>query len=901
MKFAVLVSAAAVSILSPLDTVHAVEKSWNAPAIGGRGPHAIQGECPRFSYLAGLDLRVGHDVDQVAAICREWPADGSPGALTHLPVAGGGGGEPVRFLCPESEPYVRQLKIAARGKDRLLVNRLEMWCSTMERGGSPPIDQFNHFVYESITYDRERAQFEPVYRPEAQQCPRAMAVAGIHGTYGHMVDALGISCRQREPLPRYNQLAVGGRAAATASTAPAASVRTPPTISGEVAPRSSTAPAQPNARPNLPAESASSAGARSPADSRGIIIVGGRSASTPATQVLSPATRSTTLAAPARSQAAAASGAPLQPGATPIAGSPTAAGDLRGKDHYICRGNADGTRLPTAHYGSEGPQTAVYIAYVAGDPARPALSKDPVSLEPGVCGIVGKPWGASATKVLTLKLPNAGARAAIERVIVDLQQPGNYYEFIVDETGPRDLVVERFAPVTPNVAATPGKCRDGSPRPADGVCLGTQPSAVVGGDEIPNAEIEKMGLVRVLGDGYCSGSLLRNDWVLTAAHCIEVSGGPPYQNLRPDQVKVNSGWLSQRSIGRRDNQRDVVEIHSFRPNDVAILKLARPMQVSNRTHGFVAPLRRQATYRELLRSEVTFVGSGTSAFAQAWQVEGLTLQERSRMDMKYRRATGIYSMAQHERLWVSLGNGSGAGGDSGGPSYVGGKVVAVHSVCSNSCLEGRSCASPDAWRWSKETGACGDAPIGPELGKIDALIRASIAPAAPPMSVQPQPNGNVLYVNPTIPGEDGQNHYLDGCQQPGVDCAGEKAAAAFCARQSPTRSAALEFVTRRGAGASALISSGQVCFGPGCGAISHVLCGSPSLANGGPLNGRPGDQAEAKKSLVNPGGTATPAAPNNPGGALEAKKPDPRAKIIEEAASGRTPGGASQRKPPGTR
>jgi hypothetical protein len=328
----------------------AAEREWRAPAIGGEGPHSIRGECPRFSYLAGLDLRGGHDIDAVGAICREWRADGTPGALSNLPVAGGPSGYPERYLCPESEPYVRRLQIGARGTT-LVVGRIQMWCAPMEGPESTPIDSYNYFHFQGITFDRNRAQFEEILQPPAQQCPRAMAMAGIHGTYGDLVDELGVICRRREPLRRVATIGkrpeppptLNGEVTQRAEIE-AASARAPATNGAIVATAAENPAARATARtqPTVPRESAGGGGAGTPtpADSRGIIIVGGKPAvPTQSTQAVQ--RPQTTIFSPANS----ARTAPGQKTNSPIQAR-TAATDAESAAHsikterLICRGGS---------------------------------------------------------------------------------------------------------------------------------------------------------------------------------------------------------------------------------------------------------------------------------------------------------------------------------------------------------------------------------------------------------------------------------------------------------------------------------------------------------------------------------------------------------------------------------
>ena len=66
------------------------------------------------------------------------------------------------------------------------------------------------------------------------------------------------------------------------------------------------------------------------------------------------------------------------------------------------------------------------------------------------------------------------------------------------------------------VLAAPAQARQGAP---DGP-LGTTSQALVGGPAVDMKTQEAYGLL-ILNGGSCSASLLRNDWVITASHCVD--------------------------------------------------------------------------------------------------------------------------------------------------------------------------------------------------------------------------------------------------------------------------------------------------------------------------------------------------------------------------------------------
>ena len=258
------------------------------------------------------------------------------------------------------------------------------------------------------------------------------------------------------------------------------------------------------------------------------------------------------------------------------------------------------------------------------------------------------------------------------------------------------------------------------------LCLPSQAAAIIGGTDDTANRFQSVGTLQLQDDGdwfdFCSGTLVRQDVVLTSAHCVDfftAAVGDPEgpDDLRvsfdaapdedstyyiADHIVIHPDWLARSSLPNpsSNSKHEYLEPGN---EDIALIFLRE--DVAGATPSPIA----DAGYLDgldLASETFTVVGYGTDAFitGSAASPEAITVYDGVR---SYRDVSVLPAQDAFPDRFVKITR-SVCFGDSGGPLFHEGTVVALNAWTFSYRCDGRtsSTGSTRPRRRSSSTRTC---------------------------------------------------------------------------------------------------------------------------------------------------------------------------------------------------
>lgn len=203
---------------------------------------------------------------------------------------------------------------------------------------------------------------------------------------------------------------------------------------------------------------------------------------------------------------------------------------------------------------------------------------------------------------------------------------------------------------------------------------------IVGGQEATPHEYPFQVALFIGAGFFCGGSLISDQWILTAAHCMSgqkkatvILGA---HNLRKHEESQQSIHATHFVVHENWN--------SYRiQNDIALIKLPHPVEFNE----FISPAKLADTDQPV---GTLHTATGWGKYSDSVPSTSPYLREVSRPSITVNKCAAYFgSIVTHKQICIDTKGGHGAcNGDSGGPLSIDGTVYGLTSFGSRKCESG---------------------------------------------------------------------------------------------------------------------------------------------------------------------------------------------------------------------
>ena len=205
----------------------------------------------------------------------------------------------------------------------------------------------------------------------------------------------------------------------------------------------------------------------------------------------------------------------------------------------------------------------------------------------------------------------------------------------------------------------------------------TPSGQIIGGTDVKIEEVPHQVSLQSSGFGFCGGSIISEQWVVTAAHCMAA--------YPADWVTVRAGTTTKSSGGSVHKVAEVIthenyvtNWHGVPENDVAVLRVSTPFKL-DKTRKPVKLFKQGEEATAGVRAIITGWGAirEGSSTTDILQTVTVPIVSKSSCDTAYQSYGGLPS--GQICAAVPEGGKDACQGDSGGPLTIGGRLAGLVS------------------------------------------------------------------------------------------------------------------------------------------------------------------------------------------------------------------------------